>query len=76
MSRNEALRYVFSDLYEEGEAKGRAEGEAKGRAETRTNIVMAMLRKSEPVSKIVEYTQVSLEKITEIARSIGVEPVI
>ena len=92
MSMNEALRYVFSDLYEEGEAKGRAEGEARGRAEgeargraegkaegeakARTNIVTVMLRKSEPVSKIVEYTQVSLEKITEIAHSIGVEPVV
>ena len=88
MSRDEALRYVFSDLYEEGEAKGRAEGEAKGRAEGkaegraegkaegRADVVTAMLRDSEPVSRIMKYTQVSLEKITEIARSIGVEPVI
>ena len=64
MSRDEALRYVFSDLYEEGEVKGKAD------------VVTAMLRDSEPVSRIMKYTQLSLEKITEIARSIGVEPVI
>ena len=72
MSINEALRYVFSDLYEEGEKVG----EVRGRAEGKADVVTAMLRDSEPVSKIVKYTQLSVEKITEIAHSIGVEPVV
>ena len=75
MSQDQILRRVLHDLIEEGEAKGRAEGEAKGRAETKAEVVAQMLRESVPVKMITKWTQVSAEKIVEIARSIGVTPV-
>jgi len=54
---------------------GRAEGEARGRAEEKSAFVEMMLRAKEPVSKIRQYTQLSLEQIQEIAKSIGVSVV-
>ena len=76
MSQDQILRRVLHDLIEEGEAKGRAEGEAKGRAESKAEVVAQMLRESVPVKMITKWTQVSAEKIVEIAQSIGVMPVI
>ena len=79
MSQDQILRRVLHDLIEEGEAKGRVEGEAKGRAEGeakgRAEVVAQMLRESVPVKMITKWTQVSAEKIMEIAQSIGVTPV-
>ena len=63
MSQDQILRRVLHDLIEEGEAKGRAE------------VVAQMLRESVPVKMITKWTEVSVEKIMEIAQSIGVTPV-
>ena len=49
----------------------REEGKVEGKAE----VVMEMLRDNAPLSLIEKYTQVSAEKIAEIARSIGVAPI-
>ena len=57
---------------EEGREEGRQEGEAKGK----TKVVIEMLRDNAPLALIKKYTQVSAEQIAEIARSIGVTPVL
>ena len=78
--RAEGLREGEAKGRAEGEAKGRAEGKAEGRAEGRAegkaDVVMEMLRDNAPLSLIEKYTQVSGEKIMEIARSIGVSPAV
>ena len=71
MTINAAARYIFPDILEEERKEGREEGrETKG-----VEVVTEMLRDCEPVSKIIKYTQMSAEKIAEIARSISVTPV-
>ena len=59
----------------EGRAEGRVEGRVEGRAEGMEDIISKMLRKNEPIGKIMEYTDATAEKIAEIARSIGLAPV-
>jgi len=53
-------------------AEGIIIGEAKGRAEEKNVFAEKMLRANEPLLKIMQYTQLSLEQIQEIAKSIGV----
>ena len=62
--------------HEEGRREGRKEGRKEGREESSVDVVREMLRGNEPVSKIAKYTQVSVEKIAEIARSIGIRAAI
>ena len=60
----------------EGHTKGLAEGHTKGLAEGRdernTEVIMEMLHGNEPISKIMRYTQASMERISEIASSLGI----
>ena len=60
----------------EGHTKGLAEGHTKGLAEGRdernTEVITEMLHGNEPVSKIMRYTQASMERISEIASSLGI----
>ena len=69
------LQMKMMEIREEGREEGRKEGEAKGAAKGKAEVVMEMLRDNAPLSLIEKYTQVSAEKIAEIARSIGVSPV-
>ena len=61
------LQMKMMEVREEGREEGRKEGEAK--------VITKMLRGNVPVSRIMEYTDATAEKIAEIARSIGVAPV-
>ena len=65
------LQMKMMEIREEGREEGRKEGEAKGEAK----VIMKMLRGNVPVSRIMEYTDATAEKIAEIAHSIGVAPV-
>jgi len=60
----------------EGVAIGEARGEARGEAKKEYSFVVEMLQEKEPVAKIMKYTQLSLEKILDIAKGIGVAVVI
>ena len=61
------LQMKMMEIREESKAEGKVEGKAE--------VVMEMLRDNAPLSLIEKYTQVSAEKIAEIARSIGVSPI-
>ena len=50
--------------------EGRAEGLAAGRNEMATDTAMKMLRFNEPIEKIVTYTNLSPERIAELAQQI------
>ena len=50
--------------------EGRAEGLATGRNEMATDTAMKMLRFNEPIEKIVTYTNLSPERIAELAQQI------
>lgn len=64
---------AFSEeLLAEGRVEGRAEGRVEGRAEGEAESALGMLRDDMPVKLIMKYTQLSLEKIQELAASIGV----
>ena len=54
----------------EGLAAGRAEGLTVGRNEMATDTAMKMLRFNEPIEKIVTYTNLSPERISELAKQI------
>ena len=62
-------------IREDGRAEGREQGRVEGREAGMMDIISKMLRRNEPISKIMEYTDATAEKIAEIARSIGVSPV-
>ena len=62
-------------IREEGRTEGREQGRVEGREAGMMDIISKMLRRNEPISKIMEYTDATAEKIAEIARSIGVSPV-
>ena len=69
------LQMKMMEIREEGREEGEAKGKAEGKVEGKAEVVMEMLRDNAPLSLIEKYTQVSAEKIAEIARSIGVSPV-
>ena len=81
-SREKEVRDIMITLFNERRIQelhdntvreeGRQEGREEGRQENKAEVVREMLRGNEPVSKIMKYTQVPIESITEIARSIGV----
>ena len=50
--------------------EGRAEGLATGRNEMATDTAMKMLRFNEPIEKIITYTNLSPERIAELAQQI------
>ena len=77
---SKALAELMKDEIEE-QVKQRVEEQVKQKVEQSMNIrnediATKMLRKSKPVSEIVEFTNVGLDRIKEIARTIGVVPVI
>jgi phosphoglycolate phosphatase-like HAD superfamily hydrolase len=57
---------IMQTLHDEG----RAEGIATGRNEMATDTAMKMLRFNEPIEKIVTYTNLSPERIAELAQQI------
>ena len=57
-------------LQEEGRAEGRAEGKLEGRLEERTSIALDMLRDNEPIDKIIKYSHLTPERISELAQQI------
>lgn len=65
---------IMQILQEEGRAEGlavgRAEGLTVGRNEMATDTAMKMLRFNEPIEKIVTYTNLSPERIAELAQQI------
>jgi len=65
---------IMQTLQEEGRAEGlaagRAEGLTVGRNEMATDTAMKMLRFNEPIEKIVTYTNLSPERISELAKQI------
>ena len=69
---SKALAELMKDEIEE-QVKQKVEQSMNIRNE---DIATKMLRKSKPVSEIVEFTNVGLDRIKEIARTIGVVPVI
>ena len=77
---SKALAELMKDEIEE-QVKQRVEEQVKQKVEQSMNIrnediATKMLRKSKPVNEIVEFTNVGLDRIKEIARTIGVVPVI
>ena len=57
----------------EGKAEGRAEGKAEGSREKEYAVVAKMLRRQEPMEKIMEYTDATVDTISRIADSIGIK---
>ena len=84
-SKEKEVRDIMTSLFDETRIRelhdntireeGREEGRVEGRAEGVADIISKMLRKNEPIGKIMEYTDATAEKIAEIARSIGLAPV-
>ena len=70
--RAEGLAEGHTKGLAEGRAEGRTEGLAEGRDERNTEVIMEMLHGNEPISKIMRYTQASMERISEIASSLGI----
>ena len=75
-------REVFDELIKEDERMCQAMRDLmkpefdKTRKEREEEMAMEMLRGNEPISKIEKYTKVATGRITEIAKSIGVKPVL
>ena len=67
---------ILDKLLKEGEARGRAEGraegEARGRAEGFISVALNMIKAKEPLKKIQQFTQLSLEKLQELSKECGV----
>ena len=61
---------IMQTLQDEGRAEGRAEGLATGRNEMATDTAIKMLRFNEPIEKIITYTNLSPERIAELAQQI------
>jgi len=57
-------------LHEEGRAEGRAEGWQEGSMQRANDMAMKMLKKNEPVEKIIEYTSLTNQQIQELAQQI------
>ena len=80
-SKEKEVRDIMTSLFDETRIRElhdntiREEGRAEGREAGMMDIISKMLRRNEPISKIMEYTDATAEKIAEIARSIGVAPV-
>ena len=55
---------------EEGREEGISIGLTQGREEMAFTVAINMLRKSEPVNKIAEYTGLTPERIQELAKEI------
>ena len=64
------MRILQEEGRAEGLAVGRAEGLTVGRNEMATDTAMKMLRFNEPIEKIVTYTNLSPERIAELAQQI------
>lgn len=61
---------IMQELHDEGRAEGRAEGRTEGLLEMATNTAISMLRDNEPIERIMKYTQLSEERIKELALQI------
>ena len=57
----------------EGRAEGRAEGKAEGSREKEYTVIARMLRRQEPMEKIMEYTDATVDTISRIADSMGIK---
>ncbi len=57
----------------EARREGFAEGFAEGRAEIRGEIALKMLNDGMPVKKILEWTELPIERIKEIAAENSIE---
>ena len=57
----------------EGRAEGKAEGKAEGSREKEYAVVARMLRRQEPMEKIMEYTDATVDTISRIADSMGIK---
>ena len=56
----------------EGLAEGRAEGRAEGEASGFVSVAKAMIREKMPLKQIQKFTNLSLPKLKEISKEIGV----
>ena len=57
---------IMEKLHEEGRAEGRQEGSLQRANDT----AMKMLKKNEPIDKIIEYTSLTNQQIQELAQQI------
>ena len=57
----------------EARMEGRAEGFVEGRAEIRGEFVLKMLRKGTAIEDILEFTELPIERIKEIAAENSIE---
>ena len=57
----------------EGKAEGKVEGKAEGSREKEFAVVARMLRRREPMEKIMEYTDATMDTISRIADSMGIK---
>ena len=61
---------AIEDMKEDARNEGRIEGHQEGFAESQSQIAMKMLRKNEPIEKILEYTSLSDKQLQELAQQI------
>ena len=60
----------ISDAREEGHAEGLSEGISEGRTQMAIDTAKKMLKKNEPIEKIIEYTSLTEHEIQELAQQI------
>ena len=63
-----AIEDMKDDARNEGRIEGRREGHLEGFAESQSQMAMKMLKKNEPVEKIIEYTSLSDQQVQELAQ--------
>ena len=61
---------AIEDMKEDARNEGRIEGHQEGFAESQSQMAMKMLRKNEPIEKILEYTSLSEKQLQELAQQI------